>query len=39
MDGPGSQNLYGTLAFPDYDFPGDDRVLFERPVVLPGEGR
>lgn len=32
--GPGSQNLYGTLAFPDYDFPGDDRVVFERPLTF-----
>jgi ribosomal protein S18 acetylase RimI-like enzyme len=31
-DGDGSQNLYGTLAFPDYDGPGDDRVVFERSV-------
>lgn len=39
MDGPGSQNLYGTLAFPDYDSPGDDRVVFERPIALAGGGR
>lgn len=32
IDGPGSQNLYGTLAFPDYDSPGDDRVVFERTI-------
>ena len=32
VGGPGSQNLYGTTAFPDYDFPGDDRVVFERPL-------
>ncbi len=29
VDGPGSQNLYGSLAFTDYDAPGDDRVVFE----------
>ena len=34
VDGAGSQNLYGTLAFPDYDFPGDDRVVFERPLTF-----
>ncbi len=34
VDGPGSQNLYGTPAFADYDSPGEDRVLFER--VLDG---
>ena len=26
--GPGSQNLYGTTAYPDYDSPGEDRVVF-----------
>lgn len=39
VDGPGSQNLYGTLAFPDYDFPGDDRAVFERPLDPAGAGR
>jgi ribosomal protein S18 acetylase RimI-like enzyme len=29
-DGPGSQNLYGTTAFPDYDGAGEDRVVFVR---------
>jgi ribosomal protein S18 acetylase RimI-like enzyme len=29
VGGPGSQNLYGSVAFPDYDYLGDDRVLFE----------
>jgi ribosomal protein S18 acetylase RimI-like enzyme len=33
VDGPGSRNLYGSLAFADYDGPGDDRVLFERALV------
>jgi ribosomal protein S18 acetylase RimI-like enzyme len=27
-DGPGTQNLYGTPAYADYDGPGDDRVAF-----------
>ena len=34
VDGPGSQNLYGTRAYPDYDFPGDDRVVFERSLSV-----
>jgi len=29
-DGPGTQNLYGTSAYPDYDADGDDRVAFSR---------
>ncbi len=29
-DGDGTQNLYGTPAYPDYDGEGDDRVLFIR---------
>ena len=29
-DGPGTQNLYGTPAFADYDGEGDDRVVFIR---------
>jgi ribosomal protein S18 acetylase RimI-like enzyme len=29
-DGEGTQNLYGTPAYPDYDGEGDDRVLFIR---------
>lgn len=29
-DGPGSQRLYGTPAFPDYDYAGEDRVLLVR---------
>jgi ribosomal protein S18 acetylase RimI-like enzyme len=27
-DGPGTQNLYGTPAYTDYDGEGDDRVVF-----------
>jgi ribosomal protein S18 acetylase RimI-like enzyme len=30
LDGPGSQRLYGTVAFADYDGDGEDRVVFER---------
>lgn len=26
--GPGSQNLFGTTAFPDYDGAGEDRIVF-----------
>lgn len=29
-DGPGTQRLYGTVAYPDYDGEGEDRVLFIR---------
>ncbi|HUQ78221.1 MAG TPA: GNAT family N-acetyltransferase [Patescibacteria group bacterium] len=29
-DGPGSQNLYGTPAFPDYEADGEDRIVFVR---------
>lgn len=29
-DGPGTQNLYGTPSYPDYDGEGDDRVVFIR---------
>jgi hypothetical protein len=28
----GSQNLYGTPAYPDYDADGDDRVVFSREI-------
>jgi ribosomal protein S18 acetylase RimI-like enzyme len=27
-DGPGTQNLYGTRAYPDYDGEGEDRAVF-----------
>jgi GNAT superfamily N-acetyltransferase len=30
IDGPDSQNLYGTAAFADYDGRGEDRVMFVR---------
>lgn len=29
-DGPGTQRLYGTPAYPDYDGWGEDRVVFTR---------
>ena len=29
-NGPGTQRLYGTPAYPDYDAEGDDRVVFSR---------
>jgi ribosomal protein S18 acetylase RimI-like enzyme len=29
-DGPGTQNLYGTPAYADYDGEGEDRVVFVR---------
>jgi ribosomal protein S18 acetylase RimI-like enzyme len=29
-DGPGTQRLYGTPAYPDYDHHGEDRVAFVR---------
>lgn len=32
--GPGgAMRLYGTLAFPDYDYPGEDRAIFVRPIA------
>jgi GNAT superfamily N-acetyltransferase len=33
LDGLGSQNIYGTTAFPDYDGPGEDRVVFVRELA------
>jgi GNAT superfamily N-acetyltransferase len=33
--GPGSQNLYGTPAFPDYEADGEDRIVFVR-ALTPG---
>lgn len=32
LAGPGTQNLYGSPAFPDYDGDRDDRVVFMRRV-------
>ena len=38
-DGPGSQRLYGTPAFADYDGPGEDRSVFIRDLDdLPTPG-
>ena len=31
-EGAGTQNLYGTPAYPDYDADGDDRVVFSREI-------
>ena len=31
-EGPGSQNLFGTPAFADFEAPGDDRIVFRRPL-------
>ena len=31
-DSGGTQNLYGTPAYPDYDAEGDDRVVFSREI-------
>ena len=31
-DGPGTQRLYGTPAYPDYDGEGDDRTVFSREI-------
>lgn len=28
VTGPASQSIYGTPAFADYDYPGEDRVVF-----------
>jgi L-amino acid N-acyltransferase YncA len=30
VGGPASRNIYGVTAFPDYDGPGEDRVVFVR---------
>jgi predicted GNAT superfamily acetyltransferase len=29
-DGPGTQNLYGTSSYADYDAEGEDRVVFTK---------
>jgi ribosomal protein S18 acetylase RimI-like enzyme len=31
-EGPGTQNLYGSPAYADYDADGEDRVVFSREV-------
>lgn len=30
VDGPGARNLYGTIAWPDYEAAGEDRIVFVR---------
>jgi GNAT superfamily N-acetyltransferase len=35
VGGPGSSNIYGTTAFADYDYPGEDRVVFRRSITGP----
>jgi ribosomal protein S18 acetylase RimI-like enzyme len=37
-DSPGSQRLFGTTAFPDYDGDGEDRVVFVRELSTGGQG-
>ena len=32
-DGPGSQNLFGITAYPDYDGAGEDRIVFIRRLL------
>jgi len=32
-DGPGTQRLYGTPAYPDHDGPDEDRVVFSRDLA------
>jgi ribosomal protein S18 acetylase RimI-like enzyme len=34
VDGPGSQRLYGSPAFADYDGEGEDRVVFVRKLGI-----
>jgi GNAT superfamily N-acetyltransferase len=34
-DGPGTQPLYGTPAYPDYEGEGEDRVVFRRRLESP----
>ena len=36
--GPGTQNLYGTVAYPDYDYPGEDRVAFTKDLGPASDG-
>ena len=36
--GPGTQNLYGTVAYPDYDYPGEDRVAFTKELGPASDG-
>ena len=36
--GPETQNLYGTVAYPDYDYPGEDRVAFTKELGPASDG-
>lgn len=36
VDGPGTRTILGVTAFPDYDYPGEDRVVFSRDLVHLG---
>jgi ribosomal protein S18 acetylase RimI-like enzyme len=31
-DGPGTRRIMGVTAYPDYEYPGEDRVVFVRAV-------
>lgn len=33
VDGPGTEMILGVRAFPNYDYPGEDRVVFTRDVA------
>jgi ribosomal protein S18 acetylase RimI-like enzyme len=37
-EGAGTQRLYGTPSYPDYDGPGEDRVVFTRELDGPQPG-
>ncbi len=37
-DGPATQRLYGTPAYPDYDYHGEDRVAFVLDLDVPSAG-
>ena len=37
-DGPDTQRLYGTPAYPDYDYHGEDRVAFVLDLDEPSAG-
>jgi ribosomal protein S18 acetylase RimI-like enzyme len=33
VDGPGTETILGVTAFPDYDYAGEDRVVFSRDLA------
>ena len=33
VDGPGTETILGVSAFPNYDYPGEDRVVFIRDIA------